>query len=131
YDQLADRWVLSQFAGAGGNPTDECIAVSTTSDATGAYHRYDFHLGSDFFDYPKFGVWPDAYYMTMNVFNAAGTILLGPQPFAFDRAAMLAGNAATYVTFRDPSWFNATSDGFLPSDLDGSNPPPAGAPDPF
>ena len=37
YDQLADRWVISQFASAtGGTPiTDECVAVSTTSDATG------------------------------------------------------------------------------------------------
>ena len=34
YDQLANRWVISQFAGVE-RPTDECIAVSTTSDATG------------------------------------------------------------------------------------------------
>ncbi|HSQ23079.1 MAG TPA: hypothetical protein VLN44_01645, partial [Pyrinomonadaceae bacterium] len=45
YDQLADRWVISQFAGAS-VPTDECVAVSTTGDATGSYFRYDFHLGS-------------------------------------------------------------------------------------
>jgi len=51
YDQLADRWVISQFAGAS-VPTDECVAVSTTGDATGSYHRYNFHLGSNFFDYP-------------------------------------------------------------------------------
>ena len=31
--------------------------------------------------------------MSMNVFNSAGTVFLGPQPFAFDRAAMLAGFA--------------------------------------
>ena len=30
--------------------------------------------------------------MTMNVFNSAGTAFLGPQPFAFNRAAMLAGS---------------------------------------
>src|SRR5882672_7937255 len=51
YDQLANRWVITQFAGIG-VPTDECVAVSTTSDATGSYNRYDFHLGSNFFDYP-------------------------------------------------------------------------------
>ncbi len=55
------------------------------SDATGTYYRYGFHLGSNFFDYPKIGVWPDAYYMSMNVFNSSGTAYLGPQPFAFDR----------------------------------------------
>lgn len=31
----------------------------------------------------------------MNVFNSAGTAFLGPQPFAFNRAAMLTGAAAT------------------------------------
>ena len=80
YDQLADRWVISQFASAtGGTPiTDECVAVSTSGDATGTYNRYGFHLGSNFFDYPKLSVWPDAYYMSMNVFNSAGTAFLGP-----------------------------------------------------
>ena len=103
YDQLANRWVISQFASAtGGAPiTDECVAVSTTSDATGTYNRYGFHLGSNFFDYPHLGVWPDAYYMSMNVFNSSGTAYLGPQPFAFDRAAMLAG-APGYLY--QPGW---------------------------
>jgi uncharacterized repeat protein (TIGR01451 family) len=132
YDQLANRWVISQFAGpAGGALTDECIAVSTGYDATGKWNRYDFHLGSDFFDYPKIGVWPDAYYMSMNVFNAAGTAYLGPQPFAFNRAAMLAGNPATFITTRNPSIFDSNNDTIIPADLDGSTLPPAGAPAPF
>src|SRR5689334_4123990 len=83
YDQMADRWIISQFAGVS-VPTDECVAVSATGDATGSYHRYDFHLGSNFFDYPHLSVWPDAYYMSMNVFNSTGTAFLGPQAFAFD-----------------------------------------------
>ena len=45
-----------------------------------------------FNDYPKFGVWPDAYYMTDNQFNQAGTAFLGAGAFAFDRAKMLAGD---------------------------------------
>ena len=127
FDQLASRWIISQFAGTS-VPTDECIAVSTSDDATGAFHRYDFHLGTNFFDYPKLGVWPDAYYMGMNVFNTAGTFFLGPQPFAFDRAAMLVGAAATFVTFSPLS----TGLGMLmPADLDGSILPPAGAPNPW
>jgi hypothetical protein len=82
YDQFAGRWVISQFAGAS-VPTDECVAVSTTGDATGSYYRYDFHLGSNFFDYPHLSVWPDGYYMSMNVFNSSGTAFLGPQAFVF------------------------------------------------
>jgi hypothetical protein len=125
YDQLADRWLITQFAGTG-NPTDECIAVSKTGDATGAYYRYDFNLGTNFFDYPHLGVWPDGYYMSMNVFNAAGTTFLGPQAFALDRTKMLAGLAASFQT---PGITAGNS--FLPADLDGYSLPPAGAPNSF
>src|ERR1700716_2658174 len=128
YDQIANRWVITQFAGVG-VPTDECIAVSTTSDATGSYNRYAFHLGTNFFDYPHLSVWPDGYYMSMNVFNAAGTTYLGPQEFAFDRAKMLTGVAATFVSRR--AAVGGTIDPFLPADLDGPTLPPAGAPNTF
>ena len=69
YDQLARRWLISEFiatptGNAGDDQYGECIAVSTTSDATGSYYLYEFDFGSNvFFDYPKIGVWPDGYYM--------------------------------------------------------------------
>jgi hypothetical protein len=130
YDHLANRWIISQFAShIGSPPTDECVAISTTSDATGTYNRYGFHLGSNFFDYPKLSVWPDAYYMSMNVFNSAGTVYLGPQPFAFNRSKMLAGMPATFISPVGPLGSNI--DPFLPADLDGSTLPPAGAPNSF
>src|ERR1044072_6374817 len=128
YDQLADRWVISQFAGAS-VPTDECVAISTTSDATGSYHRYDFHLGSNFFDYPHLSVWPDGYYMSMNVFNSTGTSFLGPQPFAVDRSKMLDGLPATFVTTGITG--GPLEETYLPADLDGTTPPPPGAPATF
>src|SRR5213592_2658464 len=129
YDHLANRWLISQFAGSGSAVTDECVAISTTSDATGSYYRYGFHLGTNFFDYPHLGVWPDAYYMSMNVFNAAGTTYLGPQPFAFDRTKMLAGQPATFVSPVGP--LGGSIDAFLPADLDGPTLPPTGAPNTF
>ncbi len=131
YDHHAGRWIITQFASLTGSPpiTHECVAVSTTSDATGTYNRYGFRLGSNFFDYPKLSVWPDAFYMSMNVFNATGTAYLGPQPFAFDRAKMLAGKPATVVTTANPLGSNL--DPILPADLDGSTLPPAGAPNSF
>src|SRR5215204_5550532 len=128
YDQLADRWIISQFAGSS-IPTNECVAVSTTGDATGSYHRYDFNLGSNFFDYPHLSVWPDGYYMSMNVFNSSGTAFLGPQAFAFDRTKMLSGLPATFVT---PGITGGPlEETYLPADLDGSNLPPPGAPASF
>lgn len=133
YDQLANRWLISQFAGSTGSGvpvTDECIAVSTTSDATGTYSRYGYHLGSNFFDYPHLSMWPDGYYMSMNIFNSTGTARLGPQAFVFDRAAMIAG--APTATIMTPGITGGASEPyFLPADLDGSMPPPVGAPAPF
>ena len=128
YDQIANRWVITQFAGVS-VPTDECIAVSTTSDATGSYNRYDFHLGSNFFDYPHLSVWPDAYYMSMNVFNAAGT-----PSSARNRLPSIARKCSPVC--RPPSSAPESpgarsEDVYLPSDLDGSILPPAGAPASF
>ena len=125
YDQLAGRWLVSQFAGSS-VPTDQCVAISTTSDATGSWYRYDFHLGSNFMDYPHGAVWTDGYYFSFNVFNSAGTSFLGPQPVVFDRARMLLGQAATFQTIA-PSG-NTT---YLPADIDGSATPAAGTPATF
>jgi hypothetical protein len=132
YDQLADRWIISQFAvpSGGSVPQDECIAVSQTGDATGTWYRYDFHVSSNFLDYPKLGVWPDGYYMAANIFNTSGTLFLGPQPFVFDRAKMLIGDPN--ATAQTPGIIGGSSEEtFLPSDLDGIFPPPAGDPNHF
>jgi hypothetical protein len=134
YDKLADRWLISQFAVAGPAPDQECIAVSTTSDATGTWNRYQFNLipfGNNFYDYPKLGSWPDAYYMAMNVFNSAGTAYLGTQPFAFDRTNMLVGNIATVIS---PGLVGSPAnneDPVMPADFDGKILPPPGAPNSF
>src|SRR5712691_3942388 len=68
YDQIANRWVITQLAGSFVS-TDFCVAVSTTSDATGTYNRYDFRLTNNILDDPKISVWLDAYYMSVNIFN--------------------------------------------------------------
>ena len=122
YDKIADRWVFSQFS-VSTTPYLQCIAVSTTSDATGSYNRYSFQY-SDFDDYPKMGVWSDAYYETFNMF-AGGTTFVGADACAYDRSAMLNGAAATQVCFQQ----GTSVGGLLPSDLDGTTPPPAGSPD--
>ncbi len=127
YDKAAGRWLVSQLAFNSSFTSNlQCIAVSTTSDATGSYNRYSFSFGGNLNDYPKFGVWPDAYYFSANMF-AGAVLFIGPQACAFDRTAMLAGNAATSVCFQ----LGTSDGGLLPSDLDGSTPPPAGSPNFF
>ncbi len=129
YDTLADRWLLSQFCTVANPNNHQLIAISQTGDPTGAYYLYDFMMPNNKFnDYPKFGVWSDAYYMTDNQFNQAGTAFLGGGAFAFDRVKMLAGDpTATYIYF-DLALLDPTIGGMLPSDMDGLTPPPAGTP---
>jgi hypothetical protein len=123
YDQLANRWIMTQFS-VSTTPFLQCVAVSTTSDATVSYNRYSFSY-TNFNDYPKLGVWPDGYYISYNMFN--GNSFVGARACAFDRTKMLAGQAATQVCFQLSSSFG----GLLPSDLDGSTLPPSGSPNYF
>jgi hypothetical protein len=136
YDQFANRWLLSQFIAtpSGSEQYGECIAVSQTGDATGAYYLYTFLFGSNvFFDYPKIGVWRDAYYMSANEFPSDTVTSAGAGAFAFERSAMLNGQAPRYVFF-DESTVNPIGGqyiGQLPGTADGLKPPPAGEPDVF
>jgi uncharacterized repeat protein (TIGR01451 family) len=123
YDKIADRWIISQFS-VSTTPFLECVAVSTTPDPTGTYARYSFNYGnSDFPDYPKLSVWPDAYYVTYNIFSG-GSTFAGARVCAFDRSKMLAGAAATQVCFNTGTSFG----GVLTADLDGGTLPSAGSP---
>jgi hypothetical protein len=130
YDHLADRWLMSQFALPGGTQGFfECIAISRTSDpVAGGWFLYAFPTtdgatGNPVFpDYPKVGVWPDAYYMgTQRGFPNGGLDV-----WAFERDQMLVGAPAALVQFSIP----APSLFLMPSDLDGP-PPPAGTPNFF
>jgi len=116
---------MTQFAVTGGPPYFQCIAVSTTSDATGSYHRYAFPF-SNFPDYGKLGVWPDAYYMSFNIFRPPSFSFAGAAVCALDRSKMINGLPASAQCFQLSSSFG----GLLPSDLDGAA-PPAGSPNYF
>ena len=127
YDKYADRWVITQFGdnidaqgvAQGGNKIH--IAVSQTSDATGAYYVYTY-TDTEFPDYLKFSIWADGYYMSSN----EGTDKIR----VFERTAMLAGvSTARSVT---KTFTGAPSGFFAPmtADADGGL-PPANTPLPF
>lgn len=120
YDQLADRWLLQEF-----DLTDNsfCIYVSQgPNPVTDGWYSYAFSA-PNFPDYPQYGVWPDAYYVSTFESPNVGV-------YAFDRAAMLAGQAATYQRFATPHLIGSSPrvTRILPSDLDGTNLPPGVSP---
>ncbi|MGZ8222902.1 MAG: dockerin type I domain-containing protein [Methylobacter sp.] len=117
YDPLADRWLMSEFANTGNHL---CVYISKTNDpVAGGWWTYDFTT-PNFPDYPKYAVWPDAYYVSSNENN--------PAAYALDRTKMLAGLPATSLRFTAPSLPGFGFQALTPADLDGATPPPAGAP---
>ena len=126
YDKQVNRWLITQFAVSQGAPFFQCVAVSTSDDATGSYNRYAFAFNT-FPDYPKLGVWPDAYYISFNMFQGEFGGFIGAQACAMDRKKMINGQPATIQCFGP---FSSQSS-FLPADLDGPSVPPAGSPNYF
>lgn len=99
FDRYADRWFISQFQ-TGSN--EILIAISETSDPLGSYYLYEFSF-AQFPDYPKFGVWSNAYYMTSNSW--------GKDCVAFEREKMLVGDPnASVIKMNFPSFVS-----FFPS----------------
>ena len=132
YDRLADRWVFSEFAftrDGSGNPVApfiQCIAVSTSSDATGTWYRYAFQPTSAYFpDAPKLGIWPDGYYFSFNQFTLGGGAFAGGGALALERTKMLTGAAAQarYVDLQDVT---PQVGGMQPATVTSSRAPAAG-----
>ena len=130
YDPLADRWLISQNC-TSNPPFRQMIAVSKNGDPAGTYYLYEFVMPNfRLNDSPKFGVWPDGYYMSTEEF--IGSDFAGSGAFAFDREKMLVGDPnAGYIYFNLPSTSAARHSGLLPADLDGLTPPHAGLPNVF
>ena len=133
YDQLADRWILSQFTTRGLDdptlPFYNCVAVSATADPTGAYYRYAFSTGFNFPDYPKYGVWTDSYVITTREFGP--TVEYGIGVYGLEKNKMLNGQPARAVSFfldgNNPAVLPLVGDGLLPADIDGKTKPKADA----
>jgi hypothetical protein len=125
YDRTADRWMITQL-GSLSNPYSECIAVSTSPDPMGSYSLYSYDMGNYLNDYPKFGIWPTATnsaYLASYSLYLLGSFAAGSEICAYDRAAMLAGQAAMALCYS-----GVIADVLLPSDADGPTPPLDGTP---
>jgi len=135
YDQLVDRWILTQFTTRGlaaQVPNYDCVAISQTGDPTGAYYRYAFITQPDtvdggyfFPDYPKYSVWTDSYIMTTRDFGWVDRY--GISVYALEKNKMIAGNpkARAVQFFLDSAVvpINLMGDGLLPPDIDGTRRP--------
>ena len=116
WDKINQRWIMTQFAVSQGTNAGyrQCVAVSQTNDATGAYNLYEFNYGINFNDYPKVGVGSDGnYYVTYNMFKR-GRTFAGGWVCAWNGAAMRAGTNPAGLQ----QCFTSTLASLLPADLD-------------
>src|SRR5438132_4839652 len=131
YDQLEDRWILSQFTTSGlsdsTKPFWNCVAVSTTGDPTGTYFRYAFETKNFHFfpDYPKYGLLRNSYFLTTREFGP--TVEYGIGVYALEKNKMVNGQPARAVSFfldgNAPGMLPLVGDGLLPADIDGKQKP--------
>ena len=142
YDQVADRWILTQFTTRGIDYPDEplnqfynCVAVSTSPDPTGSYYRYAFTTGFNFPDYPKYGVWKDSYLITTREFGILDPSIYGIGVYGLERNKMILGDpgarAVSFLMTDSAVPLNLIGDGLLPPDVDGKTKPRNDAPAPI
>jgi hypothetical protein len=121
WDRSGSRWLIAENV-VSGPPFSgtACIAVSTSTDATGSYYAYEFPLGNGYPDLPKWGAMPSGFFQSNDNFGSDGMTFQGAYQCAYDRVTMEAGGDAAQVCFQ-----LTTSDfALLPADLDSMVPPP-------
>ena len=120
YDQLADRYFVSEFGSVGNGLA---IGVSVTNDPTGEYHVYQYSFDA-FPDYPHYSIWPDAYYLTANkggankVYAIERDVILAGDPDPQIIGFPLPGNSSNPNTVLSPEPANLTGVDY-PDDLPG------------
>ena len=117
YDQIADRWLISEIANAGNHVI---ICVSQTANPAGAYFVYNFTT-PQFPDYIKLATWGNSYLVTSNENS--------PAIYAMDRAKMLLGTPTTAIQrFTIPAYPTIGFQAATPVDFVGSINAPANSP---
>jgi hypothetical protein len=118
YDQLAGRWILSEFSEL--SLQTLCVYVSRTADPiTGGWFAYSFEAPK-LPDFPKYGLHPSAILVSSQDDP--------PALWALDRQSMLAGQNATFVRFTIDTLPGFGFHAVTPADLDGDTAPDSAQP---
>lgn len=145
FDRLALRWIIAGRSQQNGLYY-YCVAVSNTDDLSSAALRwYTYQMpispilgknaagGTYFPDWPKLGVWSDAYYLSIDLEDPSNKYReVGVVVCALDRQNMLIGAAPrTMQCFSDPDPIPTSGSLYLshsaiPADIGGTLAPPAG-----
>ena len=104
FDPIYNRWIVlfADFANITGGGPVYYLAVSQTSDATGAFFVFPSSLtvpAGEFVDFPQLGLDQDALLVTANMFDNNTGAFLGPIAFAIPKALAYNGRGYNVRTF--------------------------------
>ena len=123
WDEAAERWLITERTSRFAGNDLLLIAVSETNDPLGSWLAYRFQA-PEFPDYPKYGIWHNAYVVTTNEVGEDIPV------YVLEREALLAGSQEVRLQrlgipkFGVGNAFQVAT----PVDFDGVNPPPPGSP---
>lgn len=113
YDEAAGRWLITDL----GNFDEILYGVSETPDPMGAWNLYTLNTPG-LADYPKYGVWPKSYIVTINEGNGVFPL------YALNREQMLAGASSIDVQRIEIPGLNGGFPTATPMDWNGTPEPP-------
>ncbi len=116
YDDQAGRWLITEMSKSGDNDY-LMFAVSQTANPLGAWYSYSFDV-DDWPDYPKYGIWRDAYYVGID--KLGNNTEDQEDVFAMQREKMLLGQPAKMVGFINPDRPNTNYTIAAPVDNEGA-----------
>ena len=99
YDDIHDRFFAAYVSIDTFGDGFLHLAISETSDPTGAWNVYFAGYGADFPDYPGIGVTNDKFTISYNLFPTSAGSFIGEQTLVLEKADVMAGGAAGASSF--------------------------------
>jgi uncharacterized protein YjdB len=108
YDPYANRWIIVAVSGSSSASSSVLMAVSKTSNPTGAWWMYKFDAdatNTNWVDFPNVGFNSKWITVTGNMFSNTGGPYGGANVWVFDKTAAKNGSLSTYTLFSQASSF--------------------------
>lgn len=133
FDRFSSRWFIIMIDVATTNRVLLAVSSGATITGTSSFTFYEFRHDSvgtmpntdtgGFADYPTLGIDVNALYVGVNVFNAAGTAVIGTTAFVIRKSSVLSGGPIVVTAFRQIGAASGTGGGpWTPQGVDNDDP---------
>ena len=110
YDPYKNKWIMvTDAGGAGAGLSKLWIAISTTSNPGGTWHKYSITIDASnhfWLDFPNVGFNNQWVVITGNMFTVTNDTPYGANVYVIDYNSMIAGSGAPYTKFTQGNSFS-------------------------